>query len=125
LPQLILFPSFRLPVKADTFFGKCWWSDEVFLGSQQGYRDFVLISEFSEMEGPVPLAVVSESTYVDLKEYTAPSASSSEQGQQQQQQAKHRLQMEADLHTLGLDRFDFNAFALRVVSTDRGADCYE
>lgn len=71
------------------------------------------------MEGPVPLAVVSESTYVDLKEYTAPSSSSSEQ------QAKHRLQMEADLHTLGLDRFDFNAFALRVVSTDRGADCYE
>ncbi|CAO3594332.1 unnamed protein product [Absidia cylindrospora] len=33
--------------------------------------------------------------------------------------------MATDLHALGLDRFDFNAFALRVVSTDRSADCYD
>ncbi|KAI8331032.1 hypothetical protein BC941DRAFT_517810 [Chlamydoabsidia padenii] len=119
--------TFSLPVKADTFFGKCWWSDEVFPGSQQGYRDFVLISEFSEMEGPVPLAVVSESTYVDLKEYTAPTTSSSNVNSttSPSSSSEQRRQMETDLHALGLDRFDFNAFALRVVSTDRGADCYD
>ncbi|ORX55824.1 hypothetical protein DM01DRAFT_1335202 [Hesseltinella vesiculosa] len=95
--------TFSLPVKADTFYGKCWWSDEVFPGSQQGYRDFVLISEFSELEGPLPLAVVSESCYVDLKMH------GDDLGQEK-------------LETLGLERFDFNAFALRVVSTDRGVD---
>ncbi|KAI9356109.1 hypothetical protein BD770DRAFT_110143 [Pilaira anomala] len=52
----------------------CWWSDEVLSpaepNSAQSYRDFVLISEFSELEGPLPLAVVSNSSYIDLKHYT-------------------------------------------------------
>ncbi|KAG2202281.1 hypothetical protein INT47_010729, partial [Mucor saturninus] len=71
------------------------------------FRDFVLISEFSELEGPLPLAIVTDTAYIDLKFYTeTPSPSSPSK----------------DLATLGLDTFDFNAFVLRVVSVDRSSE---
>lgn len=114
-----------MPVKADTFFGKCWWSDEVFPGSQQGYKDFVLICEFSELEGPVPLAIVSESVYIDLKEYTTTSTIPANESPTKDHTSEEQKQLNNELQDLGLERFDFNAFALRVVSTDRGADYYE
>lgn len=65
-------------------------------------KDFILISEFSELEGPLALAVVAASTYIDLKE------------------EQHLL--DKQLQQLDLDEFDFNAFALRVVSVDQTAE---
>lgn len=65
-------------------------------------KDFILISEFSELEGPLALAVVAASTYIDLKE------------------EPHLL--DKQLQQLDLDEFDFNAFALRVVSVDQTAE---
>ncbi|KAI7877758.1 hypothetical protein K492DRAFT_238944 [Lichtheimia hyalospora FSU 10163] len=65
-------------------------------------KDFILISEFSELEGPLALAVVAASTYIDLKE------------------EQHLL--DKQLEQLDLDEFDFNAFALRVVSVDQTAE---
>ncbi|KAI9319769.1 hypothetical protein BX666DRAFT_1916064 [Dichotomocladium elegans] len=73
------------------------------IGSDQNLpQDFILICEFSELEGPLPLAVVAASTYVDLK------------GNQQS--------VPNDLEKLGLQTFDFNAFALRVVCVDQTAE---
>ncbi|RCH93984.1 hypothetical protein CU097_005718 [Rhizopus azygosporus] len=60
------------------------------------YDDFVLVSEFSELEGPLPLVIISQDDCIDLK------------------------QDASKLKTLGLQNFDLNAFALRVVSVDRG-----
>lgn len=60
------------------------------------YNDFVLVSEFSELEGPLPLVIISQDECIDLK------------------------QDASKLKTLGLQNFDLNAFALRVVSVDRG-----
>lgn len=64
-------------------------------------RDFVLISEFSELEGPLPLAVVADDIYVDFKEKS-----------------------EA-LKELGLDEFDFNTLVLRIVSVDQTTSNFE
>lgn len=61
------------------------------------YKDFVLISEFSEIEGPLPLVIISGDEYIDLKQ----------------------LSSEQELKRLGLNSFDLNAFVLRVVSVDR------
>lgn len=73
--------------------------------SSQLYKDFVLISEFSELEGPLPLAIVSHSTYIDLKHYTDNPTSIAD-----------------ELRHMGLESFDFNAFVLRVVSVDRSSE---
>ncbi|KAF7724142.1 Guanine nucleotide exchange protein smcr8 [Apophysomyces ossiformis] len=94
-------PSFQ-PVKLDTLFGDNDSSDDL-----NGCRDFVLICEFSEMEGPLPLAVVTDSAYLDLKHYGTPEVN---------------LTLMHELSTMGLARFNFNALALRVVSADRGVD---
>ena len=67
-------------------------------------QDFILISEFSELEGPLPLAVVSEQLYFDLKD------------PEQSTKALHRL---------GLEQFDFNAFVLRIVSVDQTSEQFE
>lgn len=67
----------------------------------QQRRDFVLISEFSELEGPLPLAVVAEDIYIDFKE--KPEA----------------------LKELGLDQFDFNTLVLRIVSVDQTTANFE
>lgn len=75
--------------------------------SSQLYRDFVLISEFSELEGPLPLAVVSNTTYIDLKHYT---------------DHPNHQPLRDELKKIGLDDFDFNAFVLRVVSVDRSSE---
>ncbi|CEP17642.1 hypothetical protein [Parasitella parasitica] len=89
----------------------CWWSDQVLPPADQNpsvsYRDFVLISEFSELEGPLPLAVVTEANYIDLKHYT--NAASDES-------------LRRELQKLGLESFDFNSFVLRVVSVDRSTE---
>ncbi|KAI7892846.1 uncharacterized protein EV154DRAFT_503742 [Mucor mucedo] len=87
----------------------CWWNEDILSNPDApSFRDFVLISEFSELEGPLPLAVVTDTAYIDLKFYTeTPSPSS-----------PHLK----DLKTLGLDTFDFNAFVLRVVSVDRSSE---
>jgi len=71
------------------------------------YRDFVLISEFSELEGPLPLAVVTETTYIDLKHYTNTVTDES---------------LQEELKKIGLESFDFNSFVLRVVSVDRSTE---
>ncbi|KAG2235710.1 hypothetical protein INT48_009125 [Thamnidium elegans] len=93
----------------------CWWSDEVLQPAEpnttQSYRDFVLISEFSELEGPLPLAVVANSSYIDLKHYT-------------EKQCPNNPHLK-ELSKIGLDSFDFNAFVLRVVSVDRNQDLIE
>lgn len=75
--------------------------------SSQLYRDFVLISEFSELEGPLPLAVVSNTSYIDLKHYT---------------EHPNNQPLRDELKKIGLDDFDFNAFVLRVVSVDRSSE---
>ncbi|KAI9268135.1 hypothetical protein BDA99DRAFT_504939 [Phascolomyces articulosus] len=67
-------------------------------------QDFILISEFSELEGPLPLAVVSEHVYFDLKD----------------------PDFDTDgLSKLGLEQFDFNAFVLRIVSVDQTSEQFE
>ncbi|KAI9496964.1 hypothetical protein BDB00DRAFT_47792 [Zychaea mexicana] len=71
-------------------------------------QDFILISEFSELEGPLPLAVVSEHFYFDLKD-----------------QERNTRRREEALHELGLQDFDFNAFVLRIVSVDQTSDEFE
>ncbi|KAI9269641.1 hypothetical protein EDC94DRAFT_599500 [Helicostylum pulchrum] len=90
----------------------CWWSDEVLPPAEpnttQSYRDFVLISEFSELEGPLPLAVVANSSYIDLKHYT-------------EKQCPNNPHLK-ELSKIGLESFDFNAFVLRVVSVDRSTE---
>ncbi|KAI7907216.1 uncharacterized protein BX663DRAFT_495216 [Cokeromyces recurvatus] len=91
---------------------QCWWADEVLSSGEelnQLYQDFVLISEFSELEGPLPLAIVTESSYIDLKQYTDNSSPKTNYLKEQ-------------LEKLGLDSFDFNAFVLRVVSVDRSTE---
>ncbi|GAN02655.1 hypothetical protein MAM1_0026c02100 [Mucor ambiguus] len=92
----------------------CWWSDQVLSPTTDDnksattpYRDFVLISEFSELEGPLPLAVVTEATYIDLKHYTNTVTDES---------------LQQDLKKIGLESFDFNSFVLRVVSVDRSTE---
>lgn len=88
----------------------CWWSDEVLSPNENAsvpYRDFVLISEFSELEGPLPLAIVTEATYIDLKHYTNTITDES---------------LQQELKKLGLESFDFNSFVLRVVSVDRSTE---
>ncbi|KAI9013389.1 hypothetical protein CLU79DRAFT_769125 [Phycomyces nitens] len=90
----------------------CWWSNQVLSDSSHDYRDFVLISEFSELEGPLPLAVVTESIYLDLKHGYAKTTSNE----------VVLPGLDDHLSALGLSHFDFHAFALRVVSIDRGAD---
>ncbi|KAI8986592.1 hypothetical protein BDB01DRAFT_786173 [Pilobolus umbonatus] len=89
----------------------CWWSEEVFCNDQSPspYNDFVLISEFSELEGPLPLAIVIGDDYIDLKHYTD----------------KHSMMgdiLGEQLRKMGLELFDFNAFVLRVVSVDRSTE---
>jgi hypothetical protein len=94
----------------------CWWSDEVLSPQSQttvSYRDFVLISEFSELEGPLPLAIVADSAYIDLKHYTH---------KQSTAVTSETRSLEEDLKKIGLDSFDFNAFVLRVVSVDRSTE---
>jgi hypothetical protein len=87
----------------------CWWSTEVLMPQHSApFKDFVLISEFSELEGPLPLALVVDETYIDLKPYT----SSNPQDEAFQN----------DLKRLGLESFDFNAFVLRAVSVDRSTE---
>lgn len=102
----------------------CWWSDEVLSpadpNSSTLYRDFVLISEFSELEGPLPLAVVAKSSYIDLKHYT-------DLGRHRQEEEGSspdfaRSSLEQELKKIGLEYFDFNAFVLRVVSVDRSSE---
>ncbi|CAO0789538.1 unnamed protein product [Mucor circinelloides] len=90
----------------------CWWSDQVVSPTDDQsatapYRDFVLISEFSELEGPLPLAVVTETTYIDLKHYTNTVTDES---------------LQEELKKIGLESFDFNSFVLRVVSVDRSTE---
>ncbi|KAK4520199.1 uncharacterized protein ATC70_008330 [Mucor velutinosus] len=92
----------------------CWWSDQVLSPTEDNnqsaatpYRDFVLISEFSELEGPLPLAIVTETTYIDLKHYTNTVLDRS---------------LQQDLKKIGLESFDFNSFVLRVVSVDRSTE---
>ncbi|KAL9557180.1 hypothetical protein MBANPS3_001522 [Mucor bainieri] len=92
----------------------CWWSDQVLSPAADDndsattpYRDFVLISEFSELEGPLPLAVVTEATYIDLKHYTNTVTDEA---------------LQHDLKKIGLESFDFNSFVLRVVSVDRSTE---
>ncbi|KAI9469866.1 MAG: hypothetical protein EXX96DRAFT_623462 [Benjaminiella poitrasii] len=90
---------------------QCWWTDEILPSGEnenKPYRDFVLISEFSELEGPLPLAIVTESTYINLKHHTNSST--------------HVNSLEEQLKKLDLDSFDFNAFVLRVVSVDRSTE---
>lgn len=93
----------------------CWWSDEVLPPDNSPavlFRDFVLISEFSELEGPLPLAVVSDSNYIDLKHFTDKQSANTNE---------YKL-LEHDLNSLGLQSFDFNSFVLRVVSVDRSTE---
>ncbi|KAL7332318.1 hypothetical protein PS15p_204377 [Mucor circinelloides] len=90
----------------------CWWSDQVVSPTDDQsatapYRDFVLISEFSELEGPLPLAIVTETTYIDLKHYTNTVTDES---------------LQEELKKIGLESFDFNSFVLRVVSVDRSTE---
>ncbi|KAG1226017.1 hypothetical protein G6F35_003104 [Rhizopus arrhizus] len=75
-----------------------WWHEQVLSPTNECfYKDFVLISEFSEIEGPLPLVIISGDEYIDLKQHSS----------------------EQELKRLGLNSFDFNAFVLRVVSVDR------
>jgi hypothetical protein len=98
----------------------CWWSDQVLSPAATDpnpstvYRDFVLISEFSELEGPLPLAVVANSSYIDLKHYT--------DKRQDQTDLESNALVRDDLKKIGLVTFDFNAFVLRVVSVDRSTE---
>ncbi|KAI8351210.1 hypothetical protein EDC96DRAFT_518900 [Choanephora cucurbitarum] len=85
----------------------CWWADQVLTSTSISHKDFVLISEFSELEGPLPLAVVTGTTYLDLKQYDSKQDS---------------IFIEKELEHLGLESFDFNAFVLRVVSVDRSSE---
>ncbi|KAI8647469.1 hypothetical protein BD408DRAFT_408611 [Parasitella parasitica] len=89
----------------------CWWSGQVLPPTDENasvpYRDFVLISEFSELEGPLPLAIVTGATYIDLKHYINAVVDES---------------LQRELQKLGLESFDFNSFVLRVVSVDRSTE---
>ncbi|KAI8376919.1 hypothetical protein BD560DRAFT_422213 [Blakeslea trispora] len=85
----------------------CWWANQVLMPTLVSHKDFVLISEFSELEGPLPLAVVTGTNYLDLKQST---------------NKEDSAYVEKELEQLGLGSFDFNAFVLRVVSVDRSSE---
>lgn len=101
---IFIRPSSIRPLK------NCWWNEDILstTDATQSYRDFVLISEFSELEGPLPLAVVAKSAYIDLKFYT-------------ESQCPNHPHLQ-ELKNIGLNAFDFNAFVLRVVSVDRSTE---
>jgi hypothetical protein len=55
----------------------------------------------------LPLAIVTEATYIDLKHYT---------------NAITDEPLQKELKKLSLESFDFNSFVLRVVSVDRSTE---
>ncbi|KAI9262754.1 hypothetical protein BY458DRAFT_540765 [Sporodiniella umbellata] len=74
-----------------------WCHNRLLSPEKTPFDDFVLLSEFSEIEGPLPLLIIIQNTCIDLKQSG----------------------WEMQVKQAGLETFDLNAFVLRVVSVDR------
>jgi hypothetical protein len=110
----------------------CWWGEEVldqlsgisdedinldaFKHGYTGQHDFVLLSEFSEMHGPLPLAVVIEDACLDLEVINM------KKGPSSTDEVSLPKDAQSFLTKIGIEHFDLNSFVLRIVSVDRSSE---
>jgi len=91
-------------------------TEEILKSGYSGQHDFVLLSEFSEMQGPLPLAVVIEDACLDLEVINVKNESTAKTEQGFPDDAK------SFLAKIGIEKFDLNSFVLRIVSVDRSSE---
>lgn len=84
--------------------------------SYAGQHDFVLLSEFSEMQGPLPLAIVIEDACLDLEVVNMKKDPLSTSQNTLPDDAR------SFLAKIGIEKFDLNSFVLRIVSVDRSSE---
>ncbi|KAM3588725.1 hypothetical protein VKS41_001163 [Umbelopsis sp. WA50703] len=110
----------------------CWWGEElldeiadlsyedlsgdILKHGYTGQHDFVLLSEFSEMQGPLPLAVVIEDACLDLEVINVKNETIANDNRSYPEDAK------SFLAKIGIKKFDLNSFVLRIVSVDRSSE---
>ncbi|KAJ2955823.1 hypothetical protein NQZ79_g8237 [Umbelopsis isabellina] len=110
----------------------CWWGEElldeiadlsyedlsgdILKHGYTGQHDFVLLSEFSEMQGPLPLAVVIEDACLDLEVINVKNETIANDEHSYPEDAK------SFLAKIGIKKFDLNSFVLRIVSVDRSSE---
>lgn len=91
-------------------------SGDILKHGYTGQHDFVLLSEFSEMQGPLPLAVVVEDACLDLEVINVKNETIANDEHSYPEDAK------SFLAKIGIKKFDLNSFVLRIVSVDRSSE---